>query len=190
MEWRDIPGFEGHYKISEYGDVMSCERVIESARHASGTKRLKSKVMKVQVYRGYRTICLRVGNKVTRAKIHHLVAAAFIGPWPEGAECVRHRDDVRLNNHYSNLVYGTIAQNVADSIRFGTFTRGERNGRAKLTNRQVAGIKRRLFQGARTRDLAEQYGVSQPAICDIKAERNWAHIEPASQQLSLFAEAS
>lgn len=54
--------------------------------------------------------------------IHHLVALAFIGPRPEGraGARVRHLDCNPLNNHFSNLAYGTPEQDVADSIANGT----------------------------------------------------------------------
>ena len=45
--------------------------------------------------------------------VHRLVAAAFIGPCPEGQEC-RHKDDDRTNPREDNLVYGTRGDNVQD----------------------------------------------------------------------------
>lgn len=178
MEWRDIPGFEGHYKVSECGDVLSCARVISSRRHQSGTKRLRERILKQQDREGYPSVALHLDGETLRLDVHRLVARAFHGPCPEGQE-TRHRDGNRSNPHRDNLVYGTRAENVADAIEHGTFTRGENNGAAKLTNARVATIKRQILDGARTTALAREHGVSPQAICDIKHERNWAHVYPA-----------
>jgi len=188
VEWRDIPGFEGFYQAGEAGSIRSCERIVKSTRHRSGWKTVRARVLKPHDNgRGYLEVCLYdcEDNRI-KAKVHHLVAVAFLGPWPDGAECVRHRDDVRKNNRYTNLVYGTLSQNVADSISLGRFTRGELNGVAKLVDSQVSHIKRRLLDGERTGILAREFGVAPSTICDIKAERNWAHIQAEQVQQSLF----
>lgn len=56
---------------------------------------------------------------------------------------------------------------------------GEKSHLAKLTDRQVAVIKRRICEGARTSVLARQFGVAEQTICGIKAGRNWSHVEAA-----------
>src|SRR5690606_38480338 len=50
---------------------------------------------------------------------HVLVAEAFIGPRPEGAECL-HGDGDHTNNMVSNLRWGTKSENQLDSVRHGT----------------------------------------------------------------------
>jgi hypothetical protein len=51
--------------------------------------------------------------------VHQLVAAAFLGPRPDGLE-VRHLDGDPLNNAVSNLAYGTRLENIQDKKRHGT----------------------------------------------------------------------
>ena len=46
-----------------------------------------------------------------QVKVHHLVAEAFIGPRPEGLT-IDHIDNNKLNNHYSNLEYVTLQENL------------------------------------------------------------------------------
>jgi hypothetical protein len=48
------------------------------------------------------------------ARVHVLMAEAFIGPRPEG-QIVRHLDDNPDNNHISNIVYGTYSDNLRDA---------------------------------------------------------------------------
>jgi hypothetical protein len=50
------------------------------------------------------------------AYVHHLVAAAFLGPRPLGQE-IRHLDGNKENSRPSNLAYGTHAENMADYSR-------------------------------------------------------------------------
>lgn len=56
---------------------------------------------------------------------------------------------------------------------------GELATNAKLTNAQVAEIKRLIAKGARTSALATQFNVAAQTICGIKAGRTWTHIDPA-----------
>lgn len=55
-----------------------------------------------------------------------MVAAAFIGPKPDGME-VRHLNDIRDDNRAVNIAYGTRSQNMYDSIRNGTHNRASRD---------------------------------------------------------------
>jgi hypothetical protein len=50
--------------------------------------------------------------------VHPLVAAAFIGPRPDGME-IRHLDGERFNNAAVNLCYGTPSENARDRVNHG-----------------------------------------------------------------------
>mgnify|MGYP001607314567 CR=1 FL=1 len=178
MEWRDILGWEGYYQVCEDGQVRSVTRTVASARYPCGTRRFPGQMMKPFFVNGRAIYDLVRSRRRTRIPGHHLVALAFIGPWPAGAECVRHLDDVPSHNHYSNLAYGTIAQNVADSIANGTFPRGEKSGAAKLTTTEVLTIRREIEAGQRgiQTELAARYGVSNATISQIKHGSSWAGV--------------
>lgn len=100
-EWRDILGFPG-YKISNLGRVRGI-RVPILRQYTS--------------FRGggYPFVDLRgrdsEGNYKRRlARVHSLVAEAFIGPRPKGA-VVNHKDHNRQNACVDNLEYITQAEN-------------------------------------------------------------------------------
>ena len=77
-------------------------------------------VLKTQVSRkGYPFVRLYRDGKPVGQFVHRMVARAFLGPRPDGMG-VRHRDDNKLNNALTNLVYGTAIENQDDSIRNGT----------------------------------------------------------------------
>lgn len=78
-----------------------------------------------------------------------------------------------------HLRIGDHADNVATRVALNRSARGEGNGRAKLTEENVAQIKRQLLRGTSRKDLTEAYGVDARAIWGIDAGRTWKHVEPA-----------
>lgn len=88
MEWKDIKGYEGHYRISDNGDIFSLE---------------SNKVLKTMSNKnGYTYIHLTKGGKKKSFTIHRLVALHFCEGYGEDL-VVDHIDQNRDNNHCSNL---------------------------------------------------------------------------------------
>jgi hypothetical protein len=96
--WKPIPDFLD-YEVSERGDVRRGPSHLKPERtQGNGRKRFS----------------LSKGGRLYRLKAHQLVALAFLGPPPfEGAE-VCHKDGFHHNNHYSNLRWGSSADNGND----------------------------------------------------------------------------
>lgn len=69
--------------------------------------------------------------------------------------CVRH------------LFLGTSAENIHDRDRKGRTSKGEAHCRVKLTDQQVADIRRRRSAGERPIDLAREYGVSKGHVSNL-----------------------
>jgi len=111
-EWRDIEGYEGLYKISSFGRVLSVPR----PRSSGGIRRASI------CNSGYLSVALCKDGIKKTLMVHRLVAKAFI-PNPLGLKEVNHRDECKTNNNVSNLEwcsreynqsYGTrIARSVA-----------------------------------------------------------------------------
>jgi hypothetical protein len=110
-EWRFIPDFAEGYAISNRGRVISYRRRMPAFL-----------AWNINHLRGYYA---SVGlahpeTKVhTRHRIHALVLEAFVGPRPDGLD-IRHLDGDPLNNHLSNLAYGTKQENMQDTLLHGT----------------------------------------------------------------------
>ena len=98
LEWRDVIGYEGLYQVSEDGDILSTVR----KKHII----LKPKLDKY----GYLTINLYKNGIRKTHKIHRIVAAAFLEDYDESL-CVNHINEIKTDNHYSNLEPCTIAYN-------------------------------------------------------------------------------
>lgn len=136
--WRNAPGFEGLYQVSNEGRVKSLARVIV---YKDGRKKiLKEKILEnVKNDLGYYTVQLYKNGEKSRKKVHRLVAQAFISN-PHGYTEVNHKDEDKTNNtvwvnddgsvdfEKSNLEWCTHKYN----INYGT--RNERM-KEKLFNR-------------------------------------------------------
>ena len=111
-EWRNIEGYEGLYKVSNYGRVLGVKR---------------NKILKPGVDKGYFVVILYKEGVRKCVRVHRLVAAAFI-PNPQNLPQVNHKDEDKKNNFVcvnpngsvnaakSNLEYCTNKYN----INFGT----------------------------------------------------------------------
>ena len=117
--WKDIPGWEGYYQVSDTGGVRSIDRIAQG-RH--GAHQYKGRTLKqTPATKGYLTVKLsRSGIPQRGYQVHRLVLSAFVGECPEGLEAC-HADDVKTNNKLTNLRYDTSKNNTADAIRNGVF---------------------------------------------------------------------
>jgi hypothetical protein len=93
----------------------------------------------------------------------------FNGPIVSGQ--INHLDGNKENNSINNLELVTAKENIIHAVVTGlNDTRGEKNARAKLTDKEVAQIKRML--GTTTqRNIANIYGVHESHISAIKKGR-------------------
>jgi hypothetical protein len=57
-----------------------------------------------------------------------------------------------------------------------TRVKGEHNGQAKLSSKQVIEIRKRIESGEKQSLLAAEFGVKEPIISQIKHRKRWAHI--------------
>lgn len=100
------------------------------------------------------------------------------GKWPNPNAL--HKCDNGLCVRFSHLFEGTQKDNMMDAALKGRIkngdTRGEGNGRAKLTELQVKHIKYLLQNGASGREIAELHGVSKYTISLIKLGKHWKHV--------------
>lgn len=169
MVWKDIPGFEGEYQVSDDGQVRSIERHISNGKPAGMI--LKGRILKPQKDRyGY----LNVTFHRHKYNIHRLVALAFLEPIP-GKELVNHIDGNKQNNNVNNLQYCDYYENNQHAYDIGLNKRGSKRHNSKLTEEMVRNIKER---GKYTsyHKMAKEYGVDYATIYEIFTEKAWAYI--------------
>ena len=174
--WLPVVGYEGLYEVSNRGRVRSLHRIVKHCRD-KGEKRIKGRMMALIKNQGYRTVKLHKDGEGKHFKVHRLVAAAFIGPCPEGQE-VLHGIAGILNNSVENLRYGTHSENMHDKKRDGTQPdwRGERGHFSKLTEQKVLRIRELLSAGVTQKEIAAQFSIHKDYVSHIKRRVTWSHI--------------
>lgn len=90
---------------------------------------------------------------------------------------VCHTCDNKLCCNPDHLYDGSDADNVRDAVERGQHPRGERHGRAKLTEDDIRAMRRAYNDGVFIKDLADQYGVSDVTAGRVVHRRIWKHVE-------------
>ena len=116
-EWQVVPETLGSYQVSNMGRVRSVDRVVP---HGAHSMRLKGRILRPTLGGwGYEFVILSVGGQHRPARVHRLVAEAFVDGRREGLE-VCHGDGRKANNRASNLRWDTKSSNSRDQVRHGT----------------------------------------------------------------------
>lgn len=177
-EWRDVPGFEGRYQVSSIGRIKSLARQEPAVSHGKpGVRRISERILSLKKMpnRALR-VCLGAGREFY---VHRLVAAAFIGPAPDGAQ-VCHYDGNPANNCLPNLRYDTQSGNERDKKRHGTDAAGERNPGAKITAADVIWI-RQNRKKIRGYVMAQRLNIAQSTVSMIARGKLWQHIGDSNE---------
>lgn len=119
--WKDIPGYEGIYQASTFGNIRTVEGKTTSNKRYP-VRRWKSRVLKG---RGDNP---KTGKRVNLWKdgkpkdwlVARLVAITFLGNPPEGFT-VNHKDGNRLNNNLDNLEWLSLADNIKHGFANGLY---------------------------------------------------------------------
>lgn len=123
-----------------------------------------------QVKDGYGVFRFPGGKK---AGAHRVAYELAHGPIPEGM-LVLHRCDNPVCVRPDHLVLGTHQDNMRDRARKRRQARGEQHGRAKLSWRDVATIRRlHARRHSTVSELARKYGVSKSAIQKVVNRETW-----------------
>lgn len=172
--WRDVPGYEKCYQVSNLGRIKSLKRMVLSNK---GFEMPKPELIRKGTItkQGYIEIRLSKDGKKKCFKVHRLVLSAFCPSDNPKLEC-NHKDGNKQNNRIENLEWVTPSQNSLHAHRVlkAKNNRGTNNPRAKLTPLKVAEIKRLYFDTGLTQtELANKFGVVQTQISRIILNRAW-----------------
>lgn len=110
--WKDIPGYEGLYQVSNIGRVKSLAR-------KNSNVCLKTRILTERVNQnGYILYCLQKNKERKWNRVHRLVAACFI-PNPNNYPVVNHIDGNKTNNKIENLEWCTRSYNTKHAYKTG-----------------------------------------------------------------------
>jgi len=111
--WRPVIGFEGLYKISNTGRIISFH------------KRNFDQEISQRIDRGgYLAVRLSKQGKTSTQYVHRLVALAFIDIL-EGKPYVNHINGDKLDNRIENLEWVTHAENIQHAYKIGSYNKTE-----------------------------------------------------------------
>lgn len=163
-QWREIPGFEQTYEISDLGSIRRKETGL--IRKTFWGKD------------GYLRVILSQNNTPHQKLVHRLLAAAFI-PNPENKPFINHKNGVKSDLSLDNLEWVSARENILHASVTGLNppNKGEKNGNSKLTKEQVAEIRARWVPfKVLQEDLAREYGVAKITISRLLRRKNWSHV--------------
>ena len=165
--WKDIPGFEGLYQVSNHGNILSVKR---------------NKYRKIRKDKwGYSIVGLNKDGGQKQLFVHRLVAVAFI-PNPNNFAEVNHIDGNKANNSVDNLEWCNRYENAHHAFRTGLMPhplkpkKETRPRGMKLTKIQVKEIRSKYIPGDLVfgcKSLARMYGVTPTTIRQIIKQEIW-----------------
>lgn len=119
-DWKNIPGYEGLYQVSRYGEVRSLDRY-KYTNHSCSI--LKGHLMRQNNVDGYLYVGLSNLSKSYKSfAVHRLVATAFV-PNPYNLSTVDHIDNNKQNNDYRNLQWLSASENSDKAVNDGLVNR-------------------------------------------------------------------
>ncbi len=177
--WKAVVGYEGFYKVSSFGRIMTVPRRAVRSNGSPVTVRVKE--LNPWVIGNYGHLFVKLYKEPGKGRtiaVHRIVLEAFKGPCPEGMESC-HNDGNSQNNWASNLRWDSRQANMDDREKHGKHVKGKDSYRAKLTDEDIPVIREMLradtSRGVLTR-IAEKFKVNPSAIWYIKTGQTWKHI--------------
>ena len=158
--WKDIKGYEGRYKVSNFGRVKSLLG-------------RKEKILKpLNQSKGYYKVILYKENKGENRCIHRLVAETFISN-PKNKIDVNHKDGNKHNNNVNNLEWNTRSENMKHAYHIGII---------HISKTQIENFRKRVINNISKRKIKVlQYDLTGKYI------KTWNSINEAGKNLGIQA---
>jgi len=115
-------------------------------------------------------------RKIGDQRAHRASWIIHNGPIPND-KVIRHLCNNPICTNINHLALGSKQDNTNDMIKANRHSHGGKHKGAKLTEKQVFEIKKKLYKDEIScTKLANEFNVSRKCISDIKLNKNWKHI--------------
>lgn len=168
-QWRPVPDWP--YEASSLGRVRNS---VARRGHYRG------KIVRPGQGKYLVAVLVALDGQRTMHYVHHLVAAAFLGPRPDGYQ-VNHINGDKHDNRDANLEYVTVSEQRLHAFRTGLQRpgglRGSDHPAAVLTEADVLEVRRLHALGRFTQAaIAAQFGITASTVSAIATGRLWKHV--------------
>jgi len=157
--WKSVVGYEGLYEVSNLSDIRSLFRY--------------KITLKQCLTKDYLIVSLFKDKKPKTAKVHRLVAEAFVLN-QENKPQINHINGIKTDNKPENLEWCTSKENTQHAHKIGLCNSGSKNSRAKLNKKQILEIRNTYNPNVVSLSfLAKKYNVSKKAILLIIQKKTY-----------------
>lgn len=169
--WKEI-NFHTNLEHAKY-EISHLGRIRSYAINKEG-----GKVIKGGNTNGYRTITVKLGEKISQQHyVHRLVAETFLEKETTNQHYVIHLDYNKGNNAIYNLKWATEKELVAHNNKNPTVLKRRITG-YKLTENDVRIIKKLLASNkTRLSMIAKRFGITHTQLNRIRSGENWGHVK-------------
>lgn len=169
-EWKDIPGFEGIYSASTFGNIKSYPKSYKTGRGYIRNKPEEFIIGEGLSQKGYKRVNL--SGKIYM--VHRIVALTWIPNVDVNRNQINHIDCNKLNNYVNNLEWVTNQENRDHAIANDLVMRRDKNcSFQKLSSHDIDIIEDLYYNKQMPqREIAEQYGVGQQTISRVLLHRD------------------
>jgi hypothetical protein len=113
--WKDIPGYEDYYQVSNMGEIRSLDRIVNSSK---GDRIVKGKILsKIPMKSGYVSIRLSKNNIGRTFTVHKLVCLAFLNFSSNSQTHIDHINNDKSDNRLENLQLASARFNTTKTKR-------------------------------------------------------------------------
>lgn len=115
--WKSISGYEGHYEVSNLGNIRTLERVYYSGEYKNIKKTVSAGPLFVKTDKdGYRYTKLTKDGNRSWKRLNRLVCATFKDN-PDNKPYVNHKNGIKWDDRSDNLEWCTASENMLHSFR-------------------------------------------------------------------------
>jgi hypothetical protein len=175
-QWKPVTRFpfSACYEVSDDGRVRRLPGLAKDGRKVRGGEMAKVLI------KGYHLVLLQAAGQKWMARVHHLVAMAFIGEAPGEVGVtgwtVNHKNFDKLDNRLENLEWMTAQDNHSHAVANGLKSRGERHYKSVLTADVVRRMRELHQSGMKATPIAKHLGLKTHLVSDVLNNRCWRHV--------------